>query len=208
VHVTYPGVGPEFAPLTPEARPAFQSRSGVGPYIYYQGTLEPRKQLLTLVEAYRHLREQGWLTHKLVLGGAPGWGYQRIYAAVEQCGLQDYVVFLGYVSPTDSPNWYAAADLFVYPSAYEGFGLPPLEAMASGTPVITANTSSLPEVVGEAGVMVPPGDALALMQAMLRLLNDPALRASLAAAGLARSRQFTWAATARATAAVYQQCLD
>lgn len=117
------------------------------------------------------------------------------------------MLFLGYVSPAESPQWYGAADLFVYPSAYEGFGLPPLEAMACGTPVVTANTSSLPEVVGEAGMMVTPGDGTVLAEAMGRLLGDAELRAELGRAGHRRALSFTWAATAAATAEVYRKCL-
>ncbi len=207
VHVTRLGVGDEFVALSPAEREAFRSRSGVGPFIYYQGTLEPRKNLLTLVEAYRRLREGGWQEQQLVLGGAPGWGYEGIREAVRRHGLEEQVVFLGYVPPAESPGWYAAADLFVYPSAYEGFGLPALEAMACGTAVVTANTSSLPEVVGDAGVMVRPGDAEALAEAMMHLLGNPTLRAELGAAGAARAREFTWAATATATAEVYTKCL-
>lgn len=207
VRVTHLGVGSEFAVQSPAERAAFRTRAGMGAYIYYQGTLEPRKNLLTLVEAYRQLREGGWREHLLVLGGAPGWGHEGIREAVQRHGLEDQVVFLGYVPPAESPDWYAAAELFVYPSAYEGFGLPPLEAMACGTAVVTANTSSLPEVVGDAGVMVNPGDARALAEAMLHLLSSPKHRAELAAAGAERARRFTWAATATATAEVYAQCL-
>lgn len=207
VAVTHLGVDEQFAPPLPEERAAFLEKVGLKHYIYYQGTLEPRKHLLTLVEAFALLRRSGWREHKLVLGGAPGWGYQRIYEAVEREGLAEDVVFLGYVPPEESPRWYGGADLFVYPSAYEGFGLPPLEAMACGTPVVTSDASSLPEVVGNAGLMVRPGDARALMEAMLRLLSDPALRSELSAKGLARARRFSWTATAKATSDLYARCL-
>lgn len=208
VYVTPLGVSERFYPRTESEKAEFLSRLGIGPFIYYQGTLEPRKNLLTLVEAYRRLRQTGGLPHKLVLGGAPGWGHEAIREAVERYGLEEQVVFLGYVSSEESPDWYGAADLFVYPSAYEGFGLPPLEAMASGTPVVTADTSSLPEVVGEAGVMVSPGDATALAGAMGSLLGDRARLAELAQAGRERALSFTWSATAEATAEVYRRCLE
>lgn len=207
VQVTYLGVADHFRPPSPGERAGFLDEVGLGRYIYYQGTLEPRKNLLTLVEAFRLLRQSGWEDHRLVLGGAPGWGYRSIYQAVERYGLTEDVIFLGYVPPEQSPRWYGGADLFVYPSAYEGFGLSPLEAMACGTPVITADTSSLPEVVGEAGLMVSPGDVRALMEAILRLLSDTNLRTELIGKGLERARKFTWAKTARATSSLYIRCL-
>lgn len=207
VHVTHLGVDERFSPPTEAAKCAFRQKTGLGPYIYYQGTLEPRKNLNLLVEAYRQLQQAGEVGHRLVLGGAPGWGYEAIREAVVRHGLEEQVLFLGYVSPAESPQWYGAADLFVYPSAYEGFGLPPLEAMACGTPVVTANTSSLPEVVGEAGMMVTPGDGTVLAEAMGRLLGDAELRAELGRAGHRRALSFTWAATAAATAEVYRKCL-
>lgn len=207
VFVTHLGVDRRFVPLSEAEGEAFRRQTGIGRYIYYQGTLEPRKNLRVLVEAFRALQAEGNAQHRLVLGGAPGWGYEMIHELVARHGLEEQVVFLGYVSPEDSPRWYAAADLFVYPSAYEGFGLPPLEAMACGTPVVTANTSSLPEVVGEAGVLVRPGDAMALAEAMAALLSDGARRAELGEAGRRRAMAFTWAATAAATVEVYRRCL-
>ncbi|MHB0875129.1 MAG: glycosyltransferase family 4 protein, partial [Anaerolineae bacterium] len=154
------------------------------------------------------LRRDGTLTYKLVLGGAPGWGYEALLAEIERLELGEDVILLGYVPPEEAPLWYGAADLFVYPSLYEGFGLPPLEAMACGTPVVAAASSSLPEVVGDAGLLVPPLNVDALADAMSSLLSDIEHRRHLAERGLARARSYTWKEAARATAAIYSSCLE
>ncbi|MCS6889901.1 MAG: glycosyltransferase family 4 protein, partial [Chloroflexus sp.] len=140
----------------------------------------------------------------LVIGGGKGWMYEPIFARLEQLHLRDRVKFAGYIPEEELPLWYAAATVFVFPSVYEGFGMPPLEAMACGTPVITSNTSSLPEVVGDAGLMVSPSDTAALAEAIRRLLTDAELRAELRQRGLARARRFSWAETAAKTLAAYQ----
>ncbi|MDP9354983.1 MAG: glycosyltransferase family 4 protein, partial [Chloroflexota bacterium] len=116
----------------------------------------------------------------------------------------DRLRFTGYVDAEALPAWYSAADLFVYPSLYEGFGLPPLEAMACGTPVITSDVSSLPEVVGDAGLTVPPTDEMALAEAMRRVLGDPAIGADLRKRGLERAKRFSWEQTAALTVAAYR----
>ncbi len=199
--------GEAFRPLSQEGRERFRWDRGLNPYIYYQGTIEPRKNVVTLIQAYGQLRMEGYRGHDLVIGGAPGWDHDEAWMAVQRLGLRKQVHFLGYVTPEESPWWYGAADVFVYPSEYEGFGLPPLEAMSCGTPVVVADSSSLPEVVGDAGVLVPPRDADALAQAIAELIENPGLRASLADRGLERARSFTWKATARATARLYSRCL-
>ena len=202
------GVNDRFQPLAEAECEAFRDRQGIGRYVFFQGTIEPRKNLLRLVRAYSRLRQDGRLTHKLVLGGAPGWGYEALLAEIERLGLREDVILLGYVAPEEAPPWYGAADLFVYPSLYEGFGLPPLEAMACGTPVIAAASSSLPEVVGDAGLLVPPLNVDALADAMGSLLGDTERRRFLAERGLTRARSYTWTETARATAALYASCLE
>jgi len=178
------------------------------PMILYLGTLEPRKNLPRLLEAYALLRRRPGVRHRLVLAGGRGWYYDEIRAAVERLGLRDEVLFPGYVPEEDKPLWYSAADLFVYPSLYEGFGLPPLEAMACGTPVVVSNTSSLPEVVGEAGLCVDPLDPEALARAMLALISDRERHRAYREAGLARARAFTWRTTAARTAALYHAVLE
>jgi glycosyltransferase involved in cell wall biosynthesis len=186
---------------------AWKARRGLPErMVLFVGTLEPRKNLPLLLEAYARLRQTG-CTHTLVVAGGKGWYYQAIEATVERLGLRDAVLFPGFVPDEELPLWYNAAELFVYPSLYEGFGLPPLEAMACGTPVITSNAASLPEVVGDAGVVVDAHDVTALARAMADLLGDAERRRRLRAAGLARARQFTWRATANRTAALYHEIL-
>ncbi|MBI4759200.1 MAG: glycosyltransferase family 4 protein [Chloroflexi bacterium] len=173
------------------------------PYLLFVGTIEPRKNLSLLLEAYRSLPAK--VQHDLVIVGKKGWLYQGIFDQVRALGLERRVTFLGLVPEADLPALYRGAELFVYPSFYEGFGLPPLEAMACGTPVVTSNTSSLSEVVGDAGLMVAPTDAAGLATAIQSIISDEGLRTTLRARGLERAKQFTWQKTAQATLQVYQQ---
>ena len=144
---------------------------------------------------------------KLVIGGAKGWFYGDVFARVEELALGGQVMFPGYIPVSELPLWYNAAELFVYPSLYEGFGLPPLEAMACGTPVVTANTSSLPEVVGQAGLTVDPLDVEGLAEAMRRALDDAALRQEMRGRGLQRASGFSWTKTAQETVQVYRSAM-
>ena len=176
-------------------------------YILYMGTLEPRKNLGTLIRAYAELRDAGGAPHALVLAGARGWRYEPIFRLVEELGLQEHVLFPGYVPAEEQPLWYSAADVFAYPSLYEGFGLQLLEAMACGTPVIASNSSSLPEVVGDAGVLVEPTDVRGLAEALATLLGDDGRRAELCEAGLARAGAFSWRRMAEQTVQVYREVL-
>ncbi len=166
------------------------------------GTLEPRKNVPRLLEAYARLRRRG-NAPLLVLAGARGWQHAAIDARVAALGLADTVRFLGYVPPAELPLCYNAASVFAYPSLYEGFGLPPLEALACGTPVVTANTSSVPEAVGDAALLVDPRDSAALADALAAALTDRVLRDRLRQAGLAQARRFSWRQMAEQTLAVY-----
>jgi len=203
------GVDKEIAPVDdPERLRRFCASRGVSrPFILSVGTLEPRKNLPTLLNAFALLRRQEGLAHTLVLVGGRGWYYEEIDATVDALGLTGHVHIAGHVPGDELALWYSAADLFCYPSMYEGFGLPPLEAMACGTPVVTSNTSSLPEVVGDAGLMVDPADVEGLAAHMARVLSDPDLRARLRKAGPERAAQFSWRATAERTLAVYEDAL-
>jgi len=205
VDVVYCGVDEAFRPLPEGEVASFRQKRGLPERIMlFVGTIEPRKNVARLVEAYSRLRD-GQV--KLVIGGARGWLYEEVFARVEELGLTGDVLFPGYIPPDELPLWYNAAELFVYPSLYEGFGLPPLEAMACGTPVITSNVSSLPEVVGEAGLTVDPMDSEGLAEAMSQVLSDEALRQSMRERGLDRAARFSWAEAARETAEVYRRAL-
>ncbi len=193
-----------FRPPDPPTLAAFRARHSLPErFILYVGTLEPRKNLTTLLEAYSQVVRHDPVP--LLIGGGKGWMYQPVFERLEALGLRDRVHFVGYIDEQDLPLWYAAARMFVFPSLYEGFGMPPLEAMACGTPVVTSNTSSLPEVVGEAGLMVAPTDADAMAGAMLRLLHDDGLHRHLREQGLRRARHFSWRTTAEQTLMAYEQ---
>jgi glycosyltransferase involved in cell wall biosynthesis len=186
---------------------AFRREKGLPErFVLFVGTLEPRKNLITLVEAFARLQAL-WGTAHLVIAGGKGWYYQEIFERVEELGLGKAVHWVGFVPGAELPLWYNAATVFVYPSLYEGFGMPLLEAMACGTPVIASATSSLPEVVGDAGLLVPPHDVTELADTLERLLVDADWQAELSQRGRARASTFTWDATAHATVACYRRAL-
>jgi len=197
------GVDPRFRPLNGNLVSRFRQRRGLPePMILFLGTIERRKNVGLLLEAYAQIRK--YIPHALVLAGAKGWGADEVFAQAEELGLAD-VIFAGYVEQEELPLWYNAADLLAYPSLYEGFGLPPLEAMASGTPVLTSNTSSLPEVVGDAGILVNPQDADEIARAMLKVLQDEGLQREMRKRGLERAKRFTWQGAAEETVRVYEE---
>jgi glycosyltransferase involved in cell wall biosynthesis len=181
-----------------------------GRYILSVCTLEPRKNLAHLIRCFAQLIQQERLADlQLVLVGHLGWKYESIYEELTAVpGLRDRIIITGFVVDEDMAALYSGAIFFVYPSFYEGFGLPPLEAMQCGVPVITSNTSSLPEVVGTAGLMVDPRDGDALCAAMLQLESDKELRATLAQKSLKQAQQFSWAQCADQTLAAYQTALS
>ncbi len=207
VHVVYNGVDDRFRPPDPAQAAAFRRARGLPErYVLYLGTLEPRKNLERLLQAFAlwRSRHPGQEDVVLVLAGARGWFYESVFRRSESLGLTRVVRFPGYLPPEELPLWYGAATVFVYPSLFEGFGLPVLEAMACGTPVLCSDTASLGEVVGDAAWKVPPEDTEALAQGLAGLLSDPGLRTQLAGRGLARARRFSWQRTAQETAAVYE----
>jgi glycosyltransferase involved in cell wall biosynthesis len=167
------------------------------------GSLEPGKNRERLLQAFARLRARG-LAHTLVVAGQRAWRYEGEQPLAQRLGLADSVRFLGHVPQADLPALYSAADLFAFPSLYEGFGLPALEAMACGTPVVASNVSAVPEVVGDAALQVSPLDVGALADAMERLLRDERLRADLRERGLKRAAEFSWEKAARRTAEVYE----
>jgi glycosyltransferase involved in cell wall biosynthesis len=191
-----------FNPPDPTIVEAFRRQNGLPErFILFLGTLEPRKNIPTLLDAYASIASR--TDAPLIIGGAKGWLYDAIFAKVEALALGDRVRFAGYIDQAVQPLWYAAATVFAFPSLYEGFGMPPLEAMACGTPVVTSTSSSLPEVVGDAGITVSPRDADALGEALLRILNDAALRVELRERGLRQAQRFSWHETAKRTLMAY-----
>jgi glycosyltransferase involved in cell wall biosynthesis len=169
--------------------------------------LEPRKNLVRLVRAYAALRQSGVISHQLVIVGQAHWQGSAIGREVNELGLSEEVVFTGYVPTDDLVTLYNAATVFVYPSLYEGFGLPILEAMSCGTPVITSNVASMPEVAGEAALLVNPRSEEDLAQTLERVLTDEMLRRELGEKGLRRASQFSWEKTARLTLHAYEEAL-
>jgi glycosyltransferase involved in cell wall biosynthesis len=201
------GVDEDFQPLEDQVLADFRRKRHLpGQMILFVGTIEPRKNLIALLRGYALLRERVQ-PPLLVIGGAQGWYHQEVFSAVEKLGLREDVIFPGYIPREELPHWYNAADLFIYPSLYEGFGLPPLEAMACGTPVITSNLSSLPEVVGEAGILVNPDSVEEIAEAMHRVLTDNNLQAEMSGKGLNRAREFSWKKAAQGTVKAYEQAM-
>jgi glycosyltransferase involved in cell wall biosynthesis len=175
------------------------------PYFLYVGTLEPRKGLESLLDAFAQL---GATDAHLVIAGKRGWMFEALDAKVAALDLASRVTFTGFVPDEDLPALISGAIAFVYPSVYEGFGLPVLEAMQCGTPVITSDVSSLPEVAGKAALMVRPGDVTALAHAMRRVLTEPGLREELRGRGLVQAARFSWERTAALTTEAYRHVLD
>lgn len=208
LRVVYPGCGRLFRPLgVDECRGVLARHRVQPPYLLHVGTLEPRKNLVHLLRAYQRVRGTLADPPSLVLAGAFGWGAAAVRAAIDDLALSEHVRLTGHVPTGDLPALYSAASLFVYPSRYEGFGFPALEAMACGTPVLTSDVSSLPEVVGDAAIRVDPDDTTALAEAIVRVLSDPALGAALRQAGPLRAAAFTWNRCARAMLEVYDEAL-
>jgi glycosyltransferase involved in cell wall biosynthesis len=204
ITVTFPGVDAAYQPVQDGSRLASFRRLRDLPekFILFVGTFEPRKNLLTLLQAYAKFRRQTKRDYKLVLGGGMGWLYQPVFAAVEELELQGDVIFPGFIPEDELPLWYNAADVFV------GFGLPPLEAMACGTPVIVSDVSSLPEVVGDAALLVDPHKPDEWAAALSLLCRDADLRTDLVSRGLERAQEFSWTRMARETIQVYRDVLS
>lgn len=175
-------------------------------FILYVGLIEPRKNLPALISAYKKLVDEG-TGHSLVLGGRFGWMFDEVLKQIEKLNLTDNVILPGYFAQEDLPMVYNLSDLFVYPTLYEGFGLPVLEAMACGIPVITTDISSIPEIVEEAGLLVPPDEVEPLFQGMKKVLSDEDLRIELARRGIDQAAKFSWERTAKSTLKVYRQAI-
>jgi glycosyltransferase involved in cell wall biosynthesis len=207
ISVLYHGVTPDFKPVTkPDRLSAVRQKYNLGqqPFILSVGTIQPRKNYQRLIQAFATLDP----ALSLVIVGGKGWHYADVFAEVTRQGLEERVHFLGFAADADLPALYSAASLFVYPSLYEGFGLPVLEAMACGTPVVASNQSALPEVVGEAGLLVDPGSVEAIAAAMTHVLTDTTLSRRLAQAGQARAACFSWPGMAAKLLNLYEQIIE
>ncbi len=205
ISVLYSGVEARFAPVDAEAQAAVRAKYDIGavPYVLSVGTVQPRKNYARLIDAMHALPDQ-----HLVIAGGKGWLEGPIYAAAQAPGLRGRVHFIGFVDDADLPALYCAAETFAFPSLYEGFGLPILEAMACGVPVVVSNTSSLPEVAGDAALLIDPTDTVALARALRRVRHDNGLRAALRSGGFAQARRFDWYISARRLKGIYRQMLE
>ena len=208
IKVIYEAADQIFQPLSSEKVQHFKDKYDLNyQYILYVGTLEPRKNIPLIIKAFYILNKEGF-QHKLVIAGKKGWKYKTIYQLIDKLNLQKEVIFIGFIPDNDLPALYNAANLFVYPSLYEGFGLPPLEAMSCGCPVITSNISSLPEVVGDAGIMIDPYSVDELYEAMHKVLINEIVRKDMIKKGLERSQMFSWTKTAEETLKIYKEALN
>jgi len=210
IRVVHNGVGPQFQPLKdPEVRQAVRDRYGIPErFIFSLGVPEPKKNLARLLDAYSTLKRREPSIPRLVIGGGRryGWKNREIYSQAES--MSESVVLTDFIAPADLPAVYAMADLFVFPTLYEGFGLPPLEALACGTPVLSSRVASIPEVLGEAAVLVDPGSTDRIAEGILLLLANSRLRAELRTRGLQQASRFTWRKAARSLVDVFSDAVE
>jgi glycosyltransferase involved in cell wall biosynthesis len=206
VSVVHEAASPVFRPIADRASlEAVRARYSLpARFILYVGTIEPRKNLMRLMTAFADARQAG-IPHQLVCVGPYGWASRDLAGHIERLGIRDAVHFTGYVPFEDLPAIYNLGDFFAFPSLYEGFGLPVVEAMASGIPVLTSNTSSLGEIAGDAAETINPLDTDAMADAIRRLASDGDLRRERSQLGLQRARSFSWTQTAREMLAVYHR---
>lgn len=210
ISVVYQGVETERFVPEPLLDSEILGKHGLtaGKYFLYVGTLEPRKNLDKLVTAYLMARDKYDVDMPLILAGAAAWKTEKLLHRLNTPDVKRSIRHLGHVSDSDLPVLYRGAQGFIYVSLYEGFGIPPLEAMASGTPVIVSKTSSLPEVVGDAGLLVDPENADEIASAISKICSDDKLAKHMKEAGIIRAKQFTWENTARETVSVYREAVD
>jgi glycosyltransferase involved in cell wall biosynthesis len=209
ITVLYSGVDRSFRPPSDTAKLVnVRNKYDLGdrPYILSVSTIQPRKNYQMLIRAFKEVAKD--FPHRLIIAGGKGWLYEETLAEVNAQGLNDRVLFVGFVDDQDLPALYSDATLFVFPSLYEGFGLPILEAMSCGVPVVVSNASCMPEVAGEAALVLPPQDEEAWTAAIRDLLDDPNRRAQMVAGGFLRARQFSWKRAAEQLSGVVQQLLS
>jgi glycosyltransferase involved in cell wall biosynthesis len=208
--VVHHGVDPRFRPLDRnEARKHVKLEYGVeGPFVLYVGKLESRKNIVRLIEAFGEFAKANGDDWTLVLAGRRFWGTDGIDTAVARHKLKDKVIEIGYIDHDNLPSLYSAAEIFVFPTLWEGFGLPLLEAMACGAPTVASRVSCFPEIAGDGAVLIDPYRVDEIAGAMLELANDSEAREALSQRAVARASNFTWEATARKTIAVYKDAGD
>jgi glycosyltransferase involved in cell wall biosynthesis len=177
------------------------------PYLLFVSTIEPRKNINTIITAFNFLKQKYKIAHQLILIGKKGWNYEPIFAAIESSYCKHEIHHLDYLSDELVALFYSKADVFVYPSHYEGFGLPVLEAMTLGAPVISANTSSIPEVTGDAAILIDPNEPIELAEAILKIISDSQFSQELINKGKERAKLFSWERTAKETLKAYRSLI-
>ncbi|MBI5563944.1 MAG: glycosyltransferase family 4 protein [Chloroflexi bacterium] len=209
IHVIYNAPSAQYRPVTDSAELDRVRRQYELPskFVLYVGTLEPRKNIPRLLRAFAQVR-RACPEVRLIIAGQLGWKHEAVWREIEVLGLKDVVHWLGYIPGCDLPALYSLATVFAFPSLYEGFGLPVIEAMACGTPVLTSRDTALAEVAGDAAQLIDPLEVDAIATGLIRLLNDAALRDELRARGLCRAGEFSWARAAEETVKVYEQVMD
>ena len=209
IRTVYHGIDDQFHVYSAEKIDSFRREKQLPEtFIFRLGTLEPRKNVESLINAYRIYRDVAQDIPRLYIGGGKGWYYETIFDLVKQYGLEKHIVFAGYIPQGELASWYNAAKLFVYPSLYEGFGMPILEAMACGTPVISSNVSAIPEVAGDAALLVDPNDDEELAHAIRTVIENPQKHKKMRTMGLNQAAKFTWESTAKQTVQAYQNALE
>ena len=207
--VIYQGVDPRFSPRNEhEVKTRLVKYSIDFPYALFLGTLEPRKNIVRVVQGFLRAKEKRQTEHKLVITGRRGWLFKGIINQIEKESLSNDIIFTGFVEDEDLPHFYTGADIFLYPSLYEGFGLPVLEAMACDTPVITSNLSSLPEVAGDAALLIDPMNVEEIADSIVRLLTDDSLRRDMQKKGSKRAEFFSWKRAAEQILDLYEEAVE
>ncbi|WP_319579760.1 glycosyltransferase family 1 protein [uncultured Methanospirillum sp.] len=208
IWVTHLGVSDHFHPATQlEIKSLCKRYQLNNPFILFVGAIEPKKNISSIIRAFHRVRQKN-PDIELVIAGKKSWKYQDLFTLIDSLKLNKSIHFLHFVPYDDLPILYSSASVFVFPSNYEGFGLPPLEAMKCGTPVIVSNKSSLPEIVGSGGIMVEPEDYEGLAKKIIMILNEETIRVEQTEYNLARSKDFTWEQCADKTIKAYQTILD
>jgi len=208
VKVIYAGVESQFYPRSQREVERILKKYHLDfKYFFFLGTLEPRKNILRLIEAFIKWKREGNVEHRLVITGRKGWFYKEILEKIQKSAHSQDIIFTDFVDDEDLPFLYSGAEMFLYPSLYEGFGLPVLEAMACGTPVVTSNLSSLPEVTGEAGLLIDPLNVEEIVLAMEKLSRDRKTLDELQKRGLERAKLFSWERAAKETMELYKEML-